>query len=43
MGPWDASPPKIESRGTNTTWSPPTFMTGVTFFDVIKTYIEIVI
>jgi len=33
--PWDASPPKIESRGTSTTWSLPTFMTGCNFFDVI--------
>ena len=32
--PWDASPPKFGSRGTNTTWSPqPTFMTGCYFGD----------
>ena len=35
--PWDASPPKIESRGTNTTWSLPAFMTGCNFFDVMVT------
>jgi len=35
--PWDASPPKTESHGTNTTWSPPTFMTGCNFFYVIVT------
>ena len=48
--PLDASPPKFESRGTNTTWSPNFHDWMLLFFDVIvtalrikKTYIQIVI